>query len=63
MSTVMKEEHHENLRLFCEVQGVEKALIQQIVQAVDAPYVASIRDRASNNYWETYSPVVNWFSI
>jgi hypothetical protein len=34
MATVMKEQHHESLRLFREVQGVEKALIQQIVQAV-----------------------------
>jgi prephenate dehydratase len=47
--TVMKEQHHENLRLFREVQRVEKALIQQIVQAVEAPYLASIRDRNNSN--------------
>ena len=34
MSTVLRDAHHEQLRLFREVQGVEKALIQQIVQAV-----------------------------
>jgi hypothetical protein len=37
------------VRLFCEVQGVEKALIQQIVQAIAAPYLSSIRDRTSNS--------------
>jgi hypothetical protein len=49
MSTVMKEAHHESLRLFREVQGVEKSLIQQIIQAAESPYLASIRDRASNS--------------
>jgi hypothetical protein len=41
--------HKENLRLFREVEGVEKALIQQLVKAVDPPYLASIRDRNSNS--------------
>ena len=49
MSAVLKEAHHEQLRLFREVQGVEKALIHQIVQAVGAPYLASICDRATNS--------------
>jgi hypothetical protein len=49
MSTVMKEAHHEGVRIFCKVQGVEKALIQQIIQAVAAPYLSSIRDRTSNS--------------
>jgi hypothetical protein len=49
MATVMKEAHQEEVRLFREVQGVGKALIQQIVQAVDAPYLSSLRDRTSNS--------------
>jgi hypothetical protein len=49
MATVMKEAHQERIRLFREVQGVEKALMQQIVQAVEAPYLSSIRDRDSNS--------------
>jgi hypothetical protein len=49
MATVMKEAHQEEVRLFCEVQGVEKALIQQIVQAVDAPYLSSLRHCMSNS--------------
>ena len=49
MPTVLRDAHHEQLRLFCEVQGVEKALIQQIVQAVGAPYLSSIRDRVTSS--------------
>ena len=49
MSTVMKEAHQEEVRIFRKVQGVKKALIQQIVQAVAAPYLSSIRDRTSNS--------------
>jgi hypothetical protein len=49
MATVMKEAHQEMIRLFREVQGVEKALMQQIVQAVEAPHLSSIRDRDSNS--------------
>jgi light-regulated signal transduction histidine kinase (bacteriophytochrome) len=58
MATVMKEQHHESLRLFREVQGVEKALIQQIVQAVEAPYLAAIRDRTSNSLQGTVHTVL-----
>ena len=49
MVTVMKVEYEEAVRLFREVQGVEKALIQQIVQAIAAPYLSSIRDRTTNS--------------
>jgi hypothetical protein len=49
MATVMKVEYEEAVRLFCEVQGVEKALIQQIVQAITAPYLSSIRDQTTNS--------------
>ncbi len=49
MSTVLREEHQEAIRIFREVQGVEAALIKQIVQAVDSPYLSSLRDRSSNS--------------
>jgi hypothetical protein len=38
MAAVLKDAHQEAIRIFREVQGVEKALIQQIVQAVEAPF-------------------------
>ena len=49
MSTVLREAHQEALRIFREVQGVEKALLQQIVQAIEAPYLSSLRDRTRNS--------------
>jgi type II secretory pathway component PulJ len=58
MAAVLKEAHHENLRLFREVQEVEKALVQQIVQAVEAPYLASIRDRNTNSLRGTVQEVL-----
>jgi hypothetical protein len=46
---VLRDAHQEQQRLFREVQGVEKALKQQIVQAIEAPYLLSLRDRNSNS--------------
>ena len=55
----MKNAHHEQLRLFREVQGVEKALIQQLVKAVDAPYLIAIRDRTSNSLTGTIHQILD----
>ena len=63
MATVLKEEHHEQIRLFREVQGVEKALIQQIVQAVESPYLASIRDRNSNSLTGTVFQILEHLQV
>ena len=43
-----RDRHTEELRLFREVQGVEKALKQQLIQAVEPTYLAAIRNRATN---------------
>ena len=48
MSAVLKDTHTEHLRLFREVHGVEKALISQIVSAVDTEYLNALRNRATN---------------
>jgi len=60
---VLHEHHKEQFRLFREVKGVEKALIQQIIKSVEAPYLAAIRDCVSNSltgtvskFWTTYRP-------
>jgi hypothetical protein len=58
MSTVLKEAHQEEVCIFREVQGVKKALIQQIVQAVVAPYLSSIRDRTSNSLRGTVYEII-----
>ena len=49
MSTVMKVAHNTAVCLFRDVQGIEKALIQQMVQAIAAPYLSSIRDSRTSN--------------
>ncbi len=58
MATTLKEQHQESMRLFREVQGVEKALMQQIVQAVESPYLAAIRDRNSNSLQGTVHQIL-----
>jgi hypothetical protein len=58
MATAMKDAHIEQIRLFREVQGVEKALIQQIVQAVEAPYLMALRERRSNSLRGTVTQIL-----
>ena len=48
MTVTLKDIHTENLRLFREVHGVEKALISQIVSAIDAAYIDTLRSRTTN---------------
>ena len=47
-ATTMKELHKERLRVFNEVLGVEAALRQQIVSAIDEQYLLAIRNRQTN---------------
>jgi type II secretory pathway component PulJ len=63
MITALKEAHYEQLRLFREVQGVEKALIQQIVKAVEATYLASLRDRNSNSLRGTINQILEHLQV
>ena len=41
-------QHNANMELFREVLGVKKALIQQIVQAVDSSYLKPLRNPMTN---------------
>jgi hypothetical protein len=59
MATVLREAHQEAIRSFREVQGVEAALIKQIVQAVDGPYLSSLRDRNSNSLTGTVYQILD----
>ena len=49
MSNTLRETHKEALRLFNEVLGVEKALLQQIIAAVEPHYLSAIRNRTTNS--------------
>lgn len=48
-----REQHHENLRLFREIQAVERALIQQIVRAIDPKYLRALRNSATQQINKT----------
>ena len=48
MSVVVKDQYNEQLRLFREVNGVKKALISQIVSAINAEFLTELRNRATN---------------
>jgi hypothetical protein len=56
MITATKEAHFEQLRLFREVQGVEKALIQQVVKAINPSYLATatLSVELSARSWNTF---------
>ena len=59
IATVINGAHDAAVRLFCEVQGIEKALVQQIVQAIAAPqYLSSNRDRTSNSLQGTVHKIL-----
>ena len=48
MSVVVKYQYNEQLRFFREVNGVEKALISQIVSGINAEFLTALRNRATN---------------
>ena len=48
MSVFIKDQYNEQLRLFREINGVEKALISQIVSAINAEFLIALRNRATN---------------
>ena len=50
--------HTEEVRLFCEVMGVEQALLQQIVGTVKEIYQADIRNMTTNYINDTAAGVL-----
>jgi uncharacterized phage-associated protein len=49
-SDALKRTYDENLRVFHEVRGVEQALIQQIVTAVDEQYITAVKNRETGQF-------------
>jgi flagellar motor switch protein FliG len=58
MITTIKDGHNKQLRLFREVEGVEKALIQNIVKAIEPSYLTSLLDRNSNSLRGTVNDIL-----
>jgi hypothetical protein len=52
--------HEEALRVFHEVRGIERALIQQIIAAVEPQYVAALRDRTTNQFTGTVLQILTY---
>ena len=44
MSNTLREQHRERVRVFREVEGIEQALRQQIVTAIEPQYLEAFRD-------------------
>ena len=49
----LKHQYDENLRVFHETRGVERALIQQLVLAAEAKYITSTRNRTNGQFTGT----------
>ncbi len=60
MATVLREQHVENLRLFREVTGVEKALKQQILKAVEQQWLLAITNRHSQSLTGTIAQILEF---
>jgi hypothetical protein len=58
MIATLKDTHNEQLRLYREVEGIEKGLIQQIVKAIEPTYLASLRNRNSNSLRGTVNKIL-----
>ena len=58
MSTVLKDQHTESMRLFREVTGVEKALKQQILKALDKEWLLAITDRNTQSLTGTVAQIL-----
>jgi hypothetical protein len=56
---VLKDAHKLRLATFKEVTGVEQALKQQIIKAVDNTYLTAIRNRQTNSLTGTVQQIIN----
>ena len=60
MASVLREQHQENVRLFREVTGVEKALKQQILKAIEQQWLLAITDRNSQSLTGTIAQILEF---
>jgi len=57
-STMLYRIYDEDLRVFRESDGVEKALFQQLVEAVEPQYLTAVRNRTTNSITMSLSDVL-----
>jgi uncharacterized ParB-like nuclease family protein len=53
LQNLLERTHQDGLRVFHEVRGVERALTQQIVAAVDSSHLAAMRNRTTGQFTGT----------
>ena len=58
-----REEYTEALRLFREVIGVERALIQQIVGAIESKYLKELRNPVTNKITKTIPEIFDYYCL
>ena len=59
MQKTLENQHKERLRVFNEVLGVERALRQQIVSAIEDAYLLAIRNRVTNTISMTVHEIMH----
>ena len=57
----LKLQYDKNLQVFHKTRGVELALIQQLVLAVEEKYITSMRKRTTEKYTDTLFILVQYF--
>ena len=62
MSVVVKDQYNEQLHLFKEVNGVEKALISQIISAINAEFLTALRNRATYAIPGPLHPILDYLN-
>ena len=62
MTTTLREQHKEDIHLFKEVKGVEKALIQKIVKTVRPEYLNALRNRNTTSITGTVYNIIDHLS-
>ena len=60
MATVLREQHIENVRHFREVTGIEKALKQQILKAIEQEWLLAITDRHTQSLTGTVAQILEF---
>ena len=63
MASALCDRHSENVRVFREYFGVEKALKQQIHKAVDEIYLLAIHDRNSNSLSDNVHFILDYLQL
>ena len=57
---VIKAQHKEELRIYCEVNGVEKAMLQMTMEAIPKMYLQPILNIDTNTFDQTMWGVMRW---